>query len=209
MAKIKVTTRFRILDFIDGFVDDTTANAIGQTVVDGAKELIASGQSPVRGYGRFEEYKEAGRRKVALKKIAQDAKGLRAQAKKAELPRLAKLASLVAARKRNDVTSSVLGYPYNVMKQYPGKMVRPVNLYLSGDMLDYYDYVVRDSSIFVGVQGNSHAAEIAGYHNDGTDKMAQRKLVPGDGEEWAVSIMRDIRDLYGARLAEIIRQSNK
>lgn len=191
MAKVKVTTRFRILDFLDGFIDDTTANAIGQTVVDGAKELIASGQSPVRGYGRFEEYKAAGNSKRikawAKGSSKENAKAIRAQAK-------AVLES---------------GYPYNVMKKYPDKKVRPVNLYLSGEMLAYYDYVVQDSSIFVGVQGDSHAVEIAGYHNDGTEKMAQRKLVPGDGEEWAVSIMRDIRDLYGARLAEIIRQSNK
>ncbi len=157
MAKIKVTTRFQILELIDGFVNNTTANAIGKTVVDEAKQNISEGLSPVRGYGRFERYKDRTR--------------------------------------------------------YPGKLkpARPVNLELSGDMLKGYDYrITTDDTIEVGmVGGSAFDKEKAQYHNDGTPNMAQRKLVPGDGEEWSVSIMRSIRDLYGKRLEEIIRQSNK
>lgn len=163
MAKVKVTTKFQILDFIDNFVDGTTASAIGRTVTETAKEMIASGQSPVRGYGRFDGYSDSYKK---------DIKG-------------------------------TLGKRYR-------KTVRPVNLLLTGEMLDGYDFEIRGDSVFVGmVKGSEARKEIAGFHNDGTPNMPQRKIVPSDGEEWAVTIMREIRDIYGKRLSEIIRQSGK
>ena len=158
MPKVKVTAKFQILELIDRFIDGTTANSIGNAVVDEARNLIASGISPVRGHGRFERYKDR--------------------------------------------------------TKYPGnrKSVRPVNLYLSGDMLDTgfgFRRTERDSIEVGMVKGSSHVKEIAGYHHDGTEKMAQRRFIPGDDEEWSVSIMRRIRDIYGERLAKLIRQSNK
>lgn len=157
MARIKVTTRFKILEFIDRFVDDTTANAIGKAVTEEAKRNMSEGQSPVRGYGRYERYKDR--------------------------------------------------------TKYPGdlKEARPVNLYLSGRMLAGYNYrVKRDGVVEVGmVGGSARDKEIAQYHQDGTSVMAQRKIVPGDGEDWSVRIMRTIRDLYGKRLAKVISRANK
>jgi hypothetical protein len=161
MAKVKVTSRFQILEFLDGFIDNATASALGKTVVKEAKENISEGLSPVRGYGRFERYKDR--------------------------------------------------------KKYPGnrKAPRPVNLYGadgSPHMLDGYDFKIgqKKDTIEIGmVKGSADKKEIAQYHQDGTPNMAQRKLVPGDGEEWSVSIMRKISDLYSQRLAKIIRQGNK
>ena len=157
MAKTKVTVKFELLEIIDGFMDGSTKAALGNAIVDAAKELIAGGQSPVRGYGRFERYKDA--------------------------------------------------------KKYPGKLKdqRPVNLYLTGKMIAGYGWRNKsNTSIEVGMtKGSSKDKEIAGYHNDGTDVMAQRKIVPADDEEWNVSIMNNIRDLYSNRLASLIRQSNK
>ncbi len=157
MARVKVTTRFKILELIDKFVDGATANAIGQTVVKEAKQNIAEGLSPVRGYGRFERYKDR--------------------------------------------------------KKYPGdlKPSRPVNLELTGEMLEGYDYrVTSNDTIEVGmVKGSAFAKEKAAHHNAGTPYMAQRKIIPGDGEEWSVTIMRAIRDIYGKRLENLIRQGNK
>lgn len=163
MAKVKVTSRFKILEIIDSFVDNTTANAIGRTIAEEAKQNISEGLSPVRGYGRFERYKDP--------------------------------------------------------KKYPGQLPpalkknqRPVNLWLTGEMLKGYWYKIsaKPNTIEVGmVQGSAFAKEKAGYHQDGTPNMAQRKLVPSEDEEWSVSIMRKIRDLYGKRLQDLIRQSNK
>lgn len=172
MAKVKTTVRFEILEFLDRFVDNATANDIGRTVVESAKEMIAGGQAPIRGgNNRFESYK--------------------AQAKR-----------------------SKKGYPYNVMKKYPGKKVRPVNLELSGSMLaDYTFTLLRPNVIGVGIDpslGSSDKnSEIAKYHQNGTDKMAKRQIIPNDNQEWAVSIMRAIKEIYGKRLADLIRRSNK
>jgi len=151
------------LELIDGFIDNATANDIGRTVVAEAKRMIAEGQSPVRGYGRFERYKDR--------------------------------------------------------TKYPGKLkdARPVNLYLSGDMLKAFGHRISGkNAIKVGmVKGSKFQKEKEGYHHDGTkhhdgtDAMAQRRFIPGEGEEFAVSIMRAIRDIYGKRLASLIRKSNK
>ena len=114
--------------------------------------------------------------------------------------------------------SPVRGYGrytrYKDRKSYPGdlKPARPVNLELTGEMLQGYDFKIsnKPDTIEVGmVRGSAFAKEKAGYHQTGTSVMAQRKLVPGDNEEWAVSIMRRIRDIYGKRLEFLIRQSNK
>jgi len=158
MAKVKVTARFQILEFLDKFIDGATAESIGRAVVEESKKLIATGQSPVRGFGRLERYKDR--------------------------------------------------------KSYPGKLknATPVNLNLSGAMLDGLTFRRKGSDVIeVGMLGGSaKVKEIAGYHQDGTPNMAARRFVPdADGEEWAVSIMRRIRDLYGERLAKLIRQSNK
>lgn len=156
MAKVKVTTRFKILEVIDRFVDSTLANSIGSAIVEGAKTNIADGISPVRDYGRFERYKDRAK--------------------------------------------------------YPGRLkpARPVNLWLTGSMLKGYQFRVIGDIVEVGmVSGSARDKEIAGYHNEGTPNMAQRKIVPGEGEEWSIRIMRTIRDLYGKRLEQLIKASNK
>lgn len=58
MAKVKTTAKFKIIEFVDKFIDGATANSIGRAVVDGMKEAIAEGQSPVRGNKRFARYKD-------------------------------------------------------------------------------------------------------------------------------------------------------
>jgi hypothetical protein len=165
MAKTKTTVRFQILQLIDRFVDGATANDIGRTVVSDAKALIASGQSPARGLGRFVKYSDS----------------YRAAIRKHRLP--------------------------NQQKE-----VRPVNLWLTGSMLKGYGFRIstKPNTLEIGmVKGSARDKEIAGYHQSGTPKMPARPLVPGQNEEWAVSIMRGIRDRYSKRLAFLIRQSNK
>jgi hypothetical protein len=157
MAKVKVTTKFKILELINGFVDNATANAIGNTVVEESKRLISEGQSPVRGEGRYGAYKNR--------------------------------------------------------KRYPGKRkpARPVNLNLSGEMLEGFGFRNKGSDVIeVGmVGGSARDKEIAGYHQTGTDNMIARPIVPQENEEWAITIMRAIRDEFGKRLYSLIKQSNK
>lgn len=162
MAKVKTTVRFEILELLDKFVDNTTANAIGVTVVEEAKRMISEGQSPVRGYGRFPGYSDS----------YQDA---------------------------------IKGGG----KLFTDKKVRPVNLEQSGAMMKLFGFRIKDQSIEVGFVGNGEHKELAEIHNEGAGKMPQRKMVPGDKEEWAVTIMRAIREVYGSRLEKLIRQSNK
>lgn len=165
MARSNTTVKFQILEFIDNFIDDATANAIGRTVVDEAKEMISSGQSPVRGVGRYAVYSDTYK-------------------------------SAIKTAKRGDLLA---------------KTVRPVNLHLSGEMLDGYGFRHKNSTTLeIGmVSGSKERKEIAGYHQAGTRRMPARPLVPGENEEWAVSIMRAIRDVYGKRLRQLIERSNK
>ena len=157
MAKVKVTAKFDILDNIEKLLDPGTADEVGETIVEGAKEMIADGISPVRGHGRFESYKDKDK------------------------------------------------YPGN---QKPPK---PVNLNLSGDMLKAFTFErTNPQTVKVGIIGASDEIETrAKAHNSGTDDMAMRRFIPQAGEEWAVSIMRKLREVYRKRLDFLIKQSNK
>lgn len=157
MAKVKVTSRFEILEVINNMVNTRTANELGRAIVDGSKRLMSDGISPVRDYGRFERYKDR--------------------------------------------------------KKYPGnlKPARPVNLQLSGELFEAFDYRKKGKlSIESGIiKGSRRLKEIARAHQAGTPNMAQRRMFPGKGEEYAVTIMREIRKIYTKRLRELIRKSNK
>lgn len=92
---------------------------------------------------------------------------------------------------------------------YEGKTVRPVNLRLTGEMLDELDHnYVGGDKIEVGFLVPSEKTDIASYHNDGTDKMPKRQIIPNEGEEYTVSIMQAIKDVYSERISAIIKRSN-
>ena len=157
MAKVKTTARFQILELIDKFVDGATANAIGEAVVTEAKRMVSEGQSPVRGHGRFERYKNR--------------------------------------------------------QKYPGdlKPHRPVNLKLTGEMLAGLTFRQKSAtSIEVGfIKASADRKKVAEFHTSGTEHMAMRRVIPQKDEEWAVSIMRRLRDLYGKRLETLIKRANR
>lgn len=90
----------------------------------------------------------------------------------------------------------------------PGKTVRPVNLRKSGEMLDALDYKAIENGVEVGFFSGK-PAEIAGYHQDGTSKMPMRRMIPDKLEEFTVSIQDDVKDVYAARVNDIIRRSNR
>lgn len=124
-------------------------------------------------------------------------------------------------------TSPVLGYgrfkPYLDKSRYPGdkKAARPVNLYLSGEMLGALTYRLTSQTTTIGIFSGK-ALKKAQTHNEGaqtTSKatntgtpaqrrsaqrqesgasgVAQRKFIPNQaGDEFNVTIMREIRAYY-------------
>lgn len=56
MAKVKVKVNLSIVLLVDTIFNSTTAKQIGKMHVNETKRLLASGQSPVRGRGRFTRY---------------------------------------------------------------------------------------------------------------------------------------------------------
>lgn len=88
--------------------------------------------------------------------------------------------------------------PYVNPKSYPGKLKprSPVNLELSGDMLDALDYKVSDGRVTVGIFDGKEAVK-ARAHNDGEGNMPRRHFMPTDkGDELNVTISQKVRDLF-------------
>ena len=56
MAKVKVKVSLSITKLMKIVLDGATAKKLGRTYVSETKRLLASGQSPVRGRGRFTRY---------------------------------------------------------------------------------------------------------------------------------------------------------
>jgi hypothetical protein len=148
----------------------------GEVAVTAIKKLIASGTSPVEGFGRYDAY-GAQRNKIKGKKAR--------------------------------------GYPLNVQKDFPNKKVRPVNLFLSGEMLDALGFQVKfrlqsfKTRLSIGFFGNiskSLREKIDTAQNGNILKnIPQRKILPGPGETFTISIQRAIKNA----LVESIKKSLK
>ena len=141
-----VTVRIRIMEDIRKLISQPdNKKQVADLVISQMKTSIASGLSPVRGIGRFVEYKNPAK--------------------------------------------------------YPGdrKAKRPVNLYLTGEMLGALNfYPTSGPNVSIGIRGT--LGKIAKYNNDGTEHVPRRHFMPtNEGEEYTVTITRSIRDLY-ARL---------
>lgn len=98
---------------------------------------------------------------------------------------------------------------YKDPKKYPAdlKSKRPVNLFLSGDMLASLKfYPLKGESFSIAIKGEQGAK--ASAHNNG-DGVPRRHFMPTErGEEFTVTITRKIRDLYAQILSDILRRSN-
>ena len=95
---------------------------------------------------------------------------------------------------------------YKNPEKYPGerKAKRPVNLYLSGDMLAALKfYPTAGASVSIGIKGAEGVKAKA--HNDGTSTIPRRHFMPTDkGDEFSVTITRRIRDLYARAISDIL-----
>ncbi len=104
------------------------------------------------------------------------------------------------------------GYPYSVMSRYPDKKVRPVNLRLTGEMLDAIKHVFNfgTQKIELGIFGGKAALK-AETHTKGTQepRVPRRPFIPTeDGETFAETIRRDIIAIVKRRISYIIKSNN-
>jgi hypothetical protein len=103
---------------------------------------------------------------------------------------------------------------------YPGKgknrlkPQRPVNLFLTGIMLSWFG-VFRKSgnSVEIGINKNAPndvkvraKANNLGTEVNGVGAIPRRRFIPQQGEEWNVSVMRKIKNLFAQRVKELFNK---
>jgi len=102
---------------------------------------------------------------------------------------------------------------YKDVKSYPGKRKanRPVNLYLTGEMLGFYQAVrISGRKLLIGISpfASGPAKIKATANNLGTEKegggIVARRFVPVNDESFTISVIRKLKDLYARRLRDIL-----
>lgn len=100
-------------------------------------------------------------------------------------------------------------YPNSVKKRYPNKQRRPVNLELSGDMLDAFKFKGIIGGVRLGmISASRRLKTIFKAHNATNDSkrpFPRRAVIPdAKGEEFSPKIMRRIKEIYLQRIREMI-----
>lgn len=104
---------------------------------------------------------------------------------------------------------------YKDEKKYPAKQKakRPVNLFLSGEMLrNYVAERVNGIRLSLGiskkadkaVKDRAEANNVGTVNEKGEVAIAARRFVPLEGESYAVSVMRKLKNVYARRIKELI-----
>jgi hypothetical protein len=104
---------------------------------------------------------------------------------------------------------------YKDEKKYPAKQKakRPVNLYLTGEMLrNYVAERVNGVRLSLGiskkapkeVKDRAEANNVGTVNSEGQVAIAARRFVPLNGETYAVSVIRKLKNLYARRIKELI-----
>lgn len=101
------------------------------------------------------------------------------------------------------------GYPNNVGKRFPGKKKRPVNLTLSGDMLNALIFRAIGSgeniSIEVGYFDEAEALKEKG-HREGTNGQPKRPTIPQGNEQFTVGIQTIAEDILVQAMSDYIKK---
>lgn len=96
-------------------------------------------------------------------------------------------------------------YPKKIQKKYPDKKNTPVNLKLTGKMLDQLKVTAiklgSNPSFNIGYSSESAKKKELG-HREGANGQPKRPTIPNENEEFAVSIQKIVVD-------EMIRRINK
>jgi hypothetical protein len=104
---------------------------------------------------------------------------------------------------------------YKDEKKYPArrKAKRPVNLYLTGEMLrEYVAERVNGIRMTLGiskkaskeVKDRAEANNVGTVNEKGEIAIAPRRFVPLKGETYAVSVIRKLKNVYARRIKELL-----
>lgn len=205
----KVTVKIDATEAIKVIAKAGVQREIGKTVVKAMKEFIEAGRSPIAGGSRFVGYKAVEGQKT-LRAIS---KSIRNQAKSdsATKAQKAQLRTVNKSIKKQTDELKKKGYPYSKMEEFPDKKVRPVNLALTGDMIRALTFTILSRGVEIGIKDKKQALK-AETHNDGTQpgRVPRRQFIPNvQGQEFAISIMRQIKEIYSKALNAAIEKSNK
>ncbi len=94
--------------------------------------------------------------------------------------------------------------------KYPGdlKASRPVNLYLTGEMVNSLNFRKEGEKLLVGIFDDEVSEKLMARvdtHNRGTHKhVPRRQFIPAKGQEYIVSIQSQIKKLYRERISEVL-----
>lgn len=101
---------------------------------------------------------------------------------------------------------------YKNPDNYPGKGKnklkprRPVNLYLTGEMMkEYSAWKVDGATIKLGYDINSSRdlKDKVRANNEGTEHIPERRFIPINGEKFTVSVMRVVKNIFTQRLKRL------
>lgn len=205
------TVNFDALETMKDLNSEVNTRDIGVQIVEEIKKLIAAGISPVTGE-RFDAYKAVNGLRASKKAISKARSDQRKHAESGHLHNFDK-AVIAEIEAKSKALSQLQGYPYSVKKKFPDKTITPVNLYLSGKMLEFLiTYNNDNQSLKIGISESApeNIKTISEAHNEGptNDAFPQRRFIPtDDGEEFTISIMRKLLDLYTESLSNILEAS--
>lgn len=192
-----------LIDTLKKKVSKAELDSIGDVAINEMKNLISKGISPIEGKGRFPEYKAAG----SLKGAKATSKGLR-DALRVGAGKGANDRGIRAALSQStgNEKQAKLGYPYSVQKKYPKKRARPVNLELSGDMLDHLTKRsnAAEKSVEIGFYDQKSIKKELG-HREGANTQPLRPIIPKANESLAQSIRVKIERAVQAIIDKINR----
>lgn len=184
LAKIKNLLKDKEKAF-QNFMTERGLDVTGQRIVQEMKDQISAGISPIKQAGRFPGYKAATGINDTKKKLRGSKNSM-----------LGASGASHANKLRKDISNLKTRYPYSVQDKFPNKQVRPVNLFLSGKLLEALKYKL--------IKGVSAKLEIGYYdkksilmeqgHREGANGQPERPTIPAEGEEFNAKIMKVFLD---------------
>lgn len=185
-TKVKVNTKgaFKKLGTIaTKFVLDD----IGETLEKEIIESIERGVSPVKGEGRYKKYSQSYRDALQNKSTFwKDDQGRTRAVSKGDKN------TNRFIKNRND-------------KLYEGKRVRPVNLTVTGKLLESFKVKISKGLRVITLVFEDEKAE---YHNDGTNTIPKRRMLPtGNNEQFSLRIQNQLFKAVNRALRDIIRKT--
>lgn len=111
--------------------------------------------------------------------------------------RISKGNSPIEGKGRFPAYKDISKYPKSVLKDYPAKRNRPVNLYLSGKFLSMLKFRLTPArkEIIIGFF-DSYGKKLEQGHREGANGQRERPIIPSNGERFARAIQLSILKIY-------------